>query len=263
MHEPAGSKNYTRDGVYVQPGQPGQPGGYSTELYTDQLIEFIDSNHGDGKPFFAYAAYTSPHWPLSVPEPWLSKYKGKYDQGYSAVRAARIARLQSLGVIPTSLTPSTPAPETLTSSAASAMNGKTGALYTSAVHSAADGYVDYRAGLVNKGWSSLSDLEKKAQARYMEIYAGMVSHLDYNIGRLIQHLQDIGEYDKTFILFHSDNGAEGWPISGGDPKATDEANAAAGVFETLGADNGAQNAKSIHYGLRWAEVTASPRNLPP
>ncbi len=100
FHEPAGSKNYTRDGAYVQPGQQGQPGGYSTELYTNQLIEFIDSNHGDGKPFFAYAAYTSPHWPLAVPEPWLSKYKGKYDQGYDAIRAARIARLQSRGLVP-------------------------------------------------------------------------------------------------------------------------------------------------------------------
>ncbi len=92
----------------------------------------------------------------------------------------------------------------------------------------------------------------------MEIYAGMVANLDYHVGRLIQHLQDIGEYDKTFILFHSDNGAEGWPISPGDPKATDEGNAAAGVYETLGGDNGQQNAKSIHYGLRWAEVSATP-----
>ena len=185
-----------------------------------------------------------------MPEPWLSKYKGKYDQGYDAIRAARIARLQSRGIVPYSFTPSKPAPETLTSSPASAKNGTSAALYTSAVHDAADGYVDYRAGLINKGWSSLTDLEKKAQARYMEIYAGMVSNLDYHVGRLIQHLQDIGEYDDTFILFHSDNGADGWPISPGDPKATDEGNAAAGVYETLGSDNGLVNAKRcrIHYG---------------
>jgi len=93
----------------------------------------------------------------------------------------------------------------------------------------------------------------------MEIYAGMVSNLDYHIGRLIQHLQDIGEYEKTFIVFHSDNGAEGWPIdSGADPKTTDEANAQPGVFETLGSDNGLQNAKNVKYGLRWAEVSATP-----
>ncbi|MDI9654511.1 sulfatase-like hydrolase/transferase, partial [Burkholderia cenocepacia] len=55
----------------------------------------------------------------------------------------------------------------------------------------------------------LSPAERKAQARYMEIYAGMVENLDYNIGLLIQHLKDIGEYDNTFIMFQSDNGAEG------------------------------------------------------
>jgi arylsulfatase len=245
--------------VYAQPGQPNQPGGYSTELYTNELISFIDSNHGDGKPFFAYAAYTAPHWPLAVPEPWLSKYKGKYDQGYDAIRAARIARQKALDIIPNSFTPSTPQPETLVTTPASANNGKSGAQYISAVHPASDGYVDYHAGAVDKYWSSLSDLEKKSQARYMEIYAGMVSALDYHIGRLIQHLQDIGEYDKTFIVFHSDNGAEGWPIdNGADPKKTDEANAQPGVFETLGTDNGLQNAKNVKYGLRWAEVSATP-----
>ena len=219
-HELANSKNYTNDGVYVQPGQPGQPGGeggtpavfYSTDFYTQQLIRYIDADHSDGKPFFAFAAYTSPHWPLQVPEPWLSKYKGRYDHGYDAIRETRIARQKRLGLLPPWLTPATPVPETLTQSAATPGNNTADAKYISAVHSANDGYVDYRAGIVNKKWDSLSDLEKKAQARYMEIYAGMVSNLDHNIGLLIQHLKDIGEYDSTFILFHSDNGAEGWPI---------------------------------------------------
>jgi arylsulfatase A-like enzyme len=266
-HEAAGSKNYTSDGVYVQPGQPGQPGGtggtpavfYSTDFYTQQLIAYIDGNKDDGKPFFAYAAYTSPHWPLQVPEPWLSKYRGRYDQGYDAIRNARIARLQSLGIIPYSWTPHPVLPETLTRPAPSANNGTAAAKYLSAVHALADGYVDYGPGYVNKGWASLTDLEKASQARYMEIYAGMVSNLDNNIGLLIQHLKDIGAYDDTFVMFQSDNGAEGWPIdSGADPKATDEANAAPAVFATLGTDNGLTSAKRLQYGLRWAEVSATP-----
>jgi arylsulfatase A-like enzyme len=266
-HELANSKNYTSDGVYVQPGQPGQPGGeggtpavfYSTDFYTQQLIRYIDADHSDGKPFFAFAAYTSPHWPLQVPEPWLSKYKGRYDHGYDAIRETRIARQKHLGLLRPWLTPATPVPETLTQSAATPGNNTTDARYISAVHSANDGYVDYRAGIVNKKWDSLSDLEKKAQARYMEIYAGMVSNLDHNIGLLIQHLKDIGEYDSTFILFHSDNGAEGWPIdSGANPKATDEAYASPGTYETLGTDNGQQAARRLQYGLRWAEVSATP-----
>ncbi|MFX8094680.1 hypothetical protein ABTK72_20635, partial [Acinetobacter baumannii] len=81
-------------------------------------------------------------------------------------------------------------------------------------------------------------------------------------GLLIQHLKDIGEYDNTFIMFQSDNGAEGWPIdSGADPKATDEANATDPVYSKLGSDNGLSAAQRLQYGLRWAEVSATPFNL--
>ncbi len=267
-HEAAGSRNYTENGKYVQPGQPGQPGGpggapavfYSTDFYTQRLIQYIDANKGDGKPFFAYAAYTSPHWPLQVPEPWLSKYKGKYDQGYEAVRAARIARQKALGLVPQDFTPYAGAPEALTSSPATPGNGTAGARYVNALNSPAAGYTDYGAGAVSKKWESLSALEKKAQARYMEIYAGMVENLDHNIGLLVQHLKDIGEYDNTIIVFQSDNGAEGWPIAAAstDPKATDEANAVEPAYSKLGTDNGAQAAQRLQYGLRWAEVSATP-----
>ncbi|MFM0392315.1 arylsulfatase [Paraburkholderia phytofirmans] len=269
-HEPANSQNYTEDGKYVQPGQPGQPGGaggspavfYSTDFYTQRLISYIDSNKGDGKPFFAYAAYTSPHWPLQVPEPYLHNYAGKYDAGYDAIRNARIARQKALGIIPNDFVPYGGASETLVATAATANNGTVNAKYVSAVHSAAQGYTDYGPGTVNKTWASLSPAEKKAQARYMEIYAGMVENLDHNIGLLIQHLKDIGEYDNTFIMFQSDNGAEGWPIdSGADPTATDTANAADPVYSALGTDNGKQNAQRLQYGLRWAEVSATPFGL--
>jgi arylsulfatase len=266
-HEAAGSTNYTEDGKYVQPGQPGQPGGtggspavfYSTDFYTQKLISYIDANKADGKPFFAYAAYTSPHWPLQVPEPWLHKYAGKYDAGYAAIRDARVARQKALGLIPQDFTPYAGAPETLARSAATTNYGTANAKYISAVNSPAQGYTDYGTGRVNKSWSSLSAAEKKAQARYMEIYAGMVENLDHNIGLLIQHLKDIGEYDNTFIMFQSDNGAEGWPNeSGADPTAGDEANAAEPVYSTLGTDNGLQAAKRLQYGMRWAEVSATP-----
>jgi arylsulfatase len=267
-HEAAGSKNYTEDGQYVQPGQPGQPGGaggaafYSTDFYTQKLISYIDSQKADGKPFFAYAAYTSPHWPLQVPEPWLHKYSGRYDAGYDAIRHARIARQKGLGLIPQDFNPYAGAPETLAQSPATANYGTANAKYVNALNGAKQGYTDYGKGKVNKSWNSLTALEKKAQARYMEIYAGMVENLDHNIGLLIQHLKDIGEYENTFIMFQSDNGAEGWPIdSGADPKATDEANATEPVYSTLGTDNGLQAARRLQYGTRWAEVSAAPFRL--
>ena len=265
--EAAGAKNYVSDGVYVQPGQPGQPGGvggtpetfYSTDFYTQKLIEYIDADHADGKPFFAFAAYTSPHWPLQVPEPWLSMYKGKYDAGYDATREKRIKRLQKLGLIDKSTTIANTAAETLTQSPATPAYGAPDAKYVNALHDADEGYIDHHAGVVNKKWASLSDLEKKSEARYMEIYAGMVSNLDHNIGLLLQHLKDIGEYDNTFIMFHSDNGPDGWPMSSTDPKSLDEAYAQPGVYETLGTiDAPAPTTRGIQYGLRWGEVSATP-----
>lgn len=267
-HERAGSRNWVEDGRYVQPGQPGQPGGpggspavlYSTNFFTDKLIEYIETNRRDGKPFFAFAAYTAPHWPLQVPEPWLSQYKGRYDQGYEAVRAARIAKQKRLGLLPQDFRPYAGAPETLTSSPATPANGTPNAKYISAVNSPAQGYVDHGPGVVNKKWDSLSTLERKAQARYMEIYAGMVSNLDHNIGRLVAHLKATGEYDNTLIVFQSDNGAEGWPIAPAtvDPKAVDEANAVEPAYSQLGTDNGQNSAQRLQYGLRWAEVSATP-----
>ncbi|TDQ97514.1 hypothetical protein C7412_108152 [Paraburkholderia silvatlantica] len=69
-------------------------------------------------------------------------------------------------------------PETLTRSPATANNGTANAKYISAVHPASEGYTDYGQGNVDKAWSSLSADERKAQARYMEIYAGTVEDLD-------------------------------------------------------------------------------------
>lgn len=264
-HDAPDARNYAEDGHFIRPGQSaGNPDAppaafYSTDFYTQKLISYIDAQRADGKPFFAYAAYTSPHWPLQVPEPYLSKYKGRYDQGYDVIRNARIARLKQLGIIPADFTPYEGLPETTTRSSATANSGKAEARYVNAVHGLDDGYVDYGPGRVVKKWSSLSPLEKKAQARYMEIYAGMVDNLDHNIGILIQHLKDIGEYDNTFIMFQSDNGAEGWPVDGGaDPKATDEANAQPAAYAKLGTDQ----LQRLQYGLRWAEVSAAPfRNV--
>jgi arylsulfatase A-like enzyme len=264
-HEAPDARNYVEDGTFIQPGQsaanPKAPpeAFYSTDFYTKKLISYIDSQRADGKPFFAYAAYTSPHWPLQVPEPYLSKYKGRYDQGYDAIRTARIAKLKSLGILPADFTPYAGLPETTTRSAATANSGKPEAKYVNAINGAPQGYIDHGPGRVVKKWDSLTPLEKKAQARYMEIYAGMVDNLDHNIGQLIQHLKDIGEYDNTFIMFQSDNGAEGWPVDGGaDPKALDEANAQPAAYAKLGTDQ----LQRIQYGLRWAEVSAAPfRNV--
>ena len=64
---------------------------YSTDFYTDKLLEYLDAHRGDGKPFLALATYTSPHWPLQAPDAFIDRYKGRYDAGYEAIRKRRIA----------------------------------------------------------------------------------------------------------------------------------------------------------------------------
>jgi arylsulfatase len=150
---------------------------YSSHTYTDKLIGYLRSHSGDGRPFFAYAAYTAPHWPLHVPDADIDRYRGRYDAGYDVIRAARIDRQKALGLLPADWTPNPGLPKT--------------------------------ASL--PGWSELSAEQKASEARKMEIYAAMVHVLDRDIGRLIQTLKDIGAYDNTLVFFQSDNGAEGAP----------------------------------------------------
>lgn len=147
---------------------------FSTQVFTDKLIGFLDQHAGDGKPFFAYAAYTAPHWPLLATDGYIDRYKGKYDVGYDAIRERRLARQKALGIIPEDFTPATLRPDAEMPT-----------------------------------WDQLSDEQKKDQARRMEIYAAMVEELDANIGRLIEYLRRTGQYDNTLIWFQSDNGAEG------------------------------------------------------
>jgi arylsulfatase len=145
-------------------------GAYSTDLYTEKLIGFIERGRGDGKPFFAYAAYTSPHWPLQVPDEYLDRYKGKYDQGYDVQREKNFAALQSSGIIP------------------------------------ADLELRPRNDAVTP-WQDLSDEDQRREAREMELYAAMVDNLDDHVGRLLDYLRDTGLYQHTLIVFMSDNGA--------------------------------------------------------
>ncbi|MDI1324029.1 MAG: arylsulfatase [Algoriphagus sp.] len=143
---------------------------YSTDYYTDKLIEYIRSNQGDDKPFFAFAAYTSPHWPLQVEEKYWKKYQGRYDEGYEVLRVQRLETLKKAGMI----SPKAELPP---------LHPKV------------------------KPWNSLSPEEQKKEARKMELYAGMVDNLDQNIGRLITYLKETGQYENTLIVFMSDNGA--------------------------------------------------------
>jgi arylsulfatase A-like enzyme len=146
---------------------------YSSKNYAEFVINAIRKNRGDGKPFLAYLAFQAPHDPIHVPEPWLSKYRGKYDDGYEALKARRIAGAKHKGIV--------------------AKNAPAPVLNPNA-----------------KPWDSLSSEKQAWESRAMEAYAGMVENMDYHIGRVITFLKDIGEYDNTLIIFTSDNGPNPW-----------------------------------------------------
>ena len=136
------------------------------------LKEFIDSNKDDGKPFFAFAAYTSPHWPLQVPDEYLESYAGQYDDGYDALRMQRLDSLKEAGVIPLS----------------SELPPRNEAV---------------------RPWDELTSEERRIESRKMELYAAMVDNLDDHVGRLFDYLKSNGLYDNTLVIFMSDNGAAG------------------------------------------------------
>ncbi len=145
---------------------------YSTEYYTDLLLQFIDQKHGDGIPFFAYLSYTAPHDPLHAPKEYIDKYMGKYDQGWDVLREERLEALKGLGIVPEDARPFPRLPSV-------------------------------------PAWDEMSAEERQVAARDMEVYAAMIDYMDEQIKRVFDYLKEIGEYDNTMIIFFSDNGANG------------------------------------------------------
>jgi arylsulfatase len=143
---------------------------FSTDYYTDRLIEYIGKDHGSGKPFLAYLSLQAQHYPLQAPKEYIDKYDGVYEVGWDEIRAKRYARQVELGLMPAGLTlpPIAAAPP----------------------------------------WDSLSDEDRRMYAKRMTVYAGMLENVDANFGRLIAYLEEIGEADNTVIVFMSDNGAD-------------------------------------------------------
>jgi arylsulfatase A-like enzyme len=204
---------YREDGKQVETPE----GFFSSAFHTDKLMEYIETDRATGKPFFALLSYTAPHWPLHAPDEWLEKYEGRYAAGYEAVRQQRLENMQRLGLIDASVTPHIP------------MEG------------------------VLPNWEQLSDEQKAREARSMEVYAAMVDNMDHHIGRLFDYLKETGQYDNTFIIFMSDNGADGNSPLGlpGNDVWMNEA------FDNSLANMG-RKGSYIDYGAQWAQVGSTP-----
>lgn len=168
----------TYDNHRVEPEKTPEEGYHLTEDLADKAISFIaDSKQvAPNKPFFMYFATGAMHAPHHVPKEWADKYAGQFDDGWEAYREKTFAKQKELGIVPAEAELSRHDPD------------------------------------VAK-WDSCSPEEKKLYARMMEVFAGFLEHTDDQIGRILDFLKEIGEFDNTLIMLISDNGAssEGGP----------------------------------------------------
>jgi len=210
---------------YVSNGEPvvELPGDfYSSKDYTTRLIQFIDRDGRDGKPFFAYLSFTAAHNPLHAPAEYIEKYRGRYDGGWDSLAAERLQRLQELGLVSRSTKPAERPDWVL-------------------------------------GWDELTEEQRAGRARDMEVYAAMIDYMDDCIGRLFTHLRDIGAYDNTVIVFLSDNGPSRTTILdyvalGG------KAGEFFGQFDNSNENKGLPGS-STDIGPGWAYASATPLRL--
>ncbi len=168
----------TYDNHRVEPEKTPEESYHLTEDLVDKAISFIaDAKQvAEAKPFFMYFCTGAMHAPHHVPKEWADRYKGKFDEGWEAYREHTFARQKELGIVPPDAELSRHDPDV-------------------------------------KPWDRCSPEEKKLYARMMEVFAGFLSHTDYHIGRLLDFLKSIDQFDNTLIMVISDNGAssEGGP----------------------------------------------------
>jgi arylsulfatase len=145
----------------------------------DRCIERIRMLHSVSpqKPWVQYYAPGTAHAPHHAPKDWIAKFKGQFDQGWDKLREETLARQKQLGVVPanTKLTERSP-------------------------------------GI--PAWDSLDADHKKVAAHMMEVYAAALAHCDYQMGRILDAIEEMGELDNTLVIYiQGDNGAsaEGGP----------------------------------------------------
>jgi arylsulfatase len=141
----------------------------------DRAINWIRTQHAiaPDKPFLMYFAPGNGHAPHHATKDWIAKFKGKFDQGWDNQREETLANQKRLGIVP------------------------------------ADTVLTARPKDI-PAWDSLNADQKKVYARMMEVYAAAVAQSDYEIGRVIDSLEESGQLDNTLIIYiEGDNGASG------------------------------------------------------
>jgi arylsulfatase len=174
------------------------------------------------KPFFLYMATGATHEPHQVPQEWIDKYKGKFDQGWDKLREETFARQKEFGIIPTSAE-LTPRPKELPS------------------------------------WDSLTADQKKLLSHQMEVYAGFLAHTDYEIGRLLKNIKAEGHNEDTIVFYiPGDNGASAEGGIEGHDAMTAEGKSKPLEERLAHAAELGSDLYLNHYASGWAFATCTP-----
>jgi arylsulfatase A-like enzyme len=167
------------DNHQVLPPRTPEEGYHLTEDLVDQALGMVDDLRAIDveKPFFLYFCPGACHSPHQAPAEWIARYKGQFDDGWDVWRERTLARQLSAGILPAG-TQLSPRPDWVSA------------------------------------WDALCVDEQRLYARFMEAFAGFLSHTDHHIGRLIDGLRRTGDLERTIIVVLSDNGAssEGGPV---------------------------------------------------
>ena len=161
-----------RDNTAAPQPKTVEEGYHFSEDIVDNAIDYLfehNMNFPD-QPFFLYLAFGAMHTPHHAPKEYIDAYKGKFDAGWDEIRQQWFENQKKIGIIP-----------------------------QDAELTDKNEYVD--------DWKDLSDKQKAVYAREMEAFAGMLTHTDAQIGRLVDYLEQSDQLDNTVIVFLSDNGA--------------------------------------------------------
>lgn len=210
-------RNLVLDDQKLPPVAAGS-GYYTATAFADDTIRSLQSHavQHPGQPFFAYLAFTTPHFPLQAPPEDIVRYRDRYLVGWEKIRAARFEKQRRLGL---NLGPlSSPEPQLRAPSGPPGVEAKID-----------PGEVAYALS-----WESLNARQRQFQATKMAIHAAMVDRIDQEVGRVLNQLQAMGAWEQTLVFFLSDNGASAEMLVRGDGHDPAAEPGSAGSYLCLG-----------------------------
>jgi arylsulfatase A-like enzyme len=213
-----------RNTLAVEPPATPAQGYHLTADLVNEATRWVQQHDAVSpqKPFFLYLATGATHEPHHVPQAWIDKYKGKFDQGWDQLREQTFARQKEFGIIPAGAA-LTPRPQEL------------------------------------PAWNSLTADVKKLLAHQMEVYAGFMAHTDYEIGRLLDNIKAEGHNEDTIVFYIvGDNGASAEGGLDGHDALTVEGKPQTIDERLRQADALGGELFSNHYAAAWAWATNTP-----